>query len=208
MGVIFESRAASEEERKREEDEKHINDARASIDCKSTALGLCLFDPLLKVNRGFAVWRDGKAGEKFPVGGFTEHWWCVSRTGLIVDITSLRTILGCVPEYVSLEAGPLISLCNASDGPCETRPICAWCVTRKKLVSSGLSRIRLYELDHRPMLDKLFADKVRLKSELARELIEKGRDVITCNRCYSKSRFNRDLGGYAPIEHTEDCPLS
>lgn len=185
-----------------ETQERKLDASLAGIDCKVAALGLCSVDSSLRPVRGFAVFRAEK------LHGFTEHWWCIRRNGVIVDVTTLRSIVGGIPQYVPLEQSvPMFSTCDALDGPCQEKSTCAWCKARKKLVDAGLSRVRIAELSHRVMLDKLFADNAKLREELASELIEKGRDVIRCKRCGGASYFGSIPSGYAPIQHSDYCPL-
>ncbi len=131
---------------------------RAKLDCKDFAQRFAADDASLTVVRGYVV---------LPTDGFTEHWWCQTKRGVIVDVTSLA---GCRGEYIPLKerADVMYSMCSALVGACEVRPRCEWCETRAKIEKGGVNRANIKVDALRIMVDRLWADNARLCSELAK----------------------------------------
>lgn len=135
------------------------------LDCKDFAREYADRHRDLRVVRGYVV---------LPAG-FTEHWWCATkRKGFIVDVT---TLAGCGGNYVPLDDdGAMVSLCDAMAGDCQQEPTCAWCKARLGLESTGLRRARLKPVNLRVVLDRLFAQNLRLQEQLARAIGDRGED--------------------------------
>lgn len=102
----------------------------AELDCKDFAAEVAKSDSKLLVVRGYIV---------LPENGFTEHWWCQTKRGIVVDITPLAA---CDGQYIPLKERSAVPelLCGALNGGCQVDPVCEWCEVRHRLEADGHER--------------------------------------------------------------------
>lgn len=132
----------------------------AEADCKDVAIHVAAADTSLRLRRGYVV-----ITAKDGVTGFTEHWWCSTRSGAVCELTGLVG-LTVRRQYVELEAAELVSFCDALSGPCAHRKPCPWCRARHQLEAQGVGRVRLRDLSLRLIVDRLWEENSKLRQEL------------------------------------------
>lgn len=117
------------------EDAELVEDAepvrkKRQLDCKDFAAEVAKSDSKLLVVRGYIVLAEN---------GFTEHWWCQTKRGIVVDITPLAA---CDGQYLPLKERSAVPelLCGALNGGCQVDPVCEWCEVRYRLEADGHER--------------------------------------------------------------------
>lgn len=149
-----------------------------SFDCKDAAVTYAELHSDLDIVRGYAI---------LP-GGFTEHWWCVSKRGSVVDVTALA---GCNATYIALEerSPTFVSYCDAMVGACEYVPSCEWCKVRRRLERKGHKRVSVAP-KHAPraIVDRLLARNTDLMRELAKVRSERDQYSELYRRAIARQR--------------------
>lgn len=149
------------------------SEPEAPLDCKDFANTTADLSSDLSVVRGYAV---------IPDSGFTEHWWCQTQRGQVVDVTSLA---GLAPQYLSLAERSEVPtlICVTMAGACSVKPKCEWCVMRHRLEGKGLARASLRADVPRVVFDRLWERGRAVEKQLREEIKSLERRAENASRC-------------------------